>query len=140
MVAKVLMIAGSDSGGGAGFQSDRMTFSALGVYGAFVVTAVTAQNTKSVTAIHPIPDDIVVAQIKAVPDDARIDALKLSLVGCATLLMPILPEAAERVGEGSIQSQAQALLQLGLGAVLMKGGHAARRSTPKPYPAGRGPH
>ncbi|WP_044036633.1 bifunctional hydroxymethylpyrimidine kinase/phosphomethylpyrimidine kinase [Octadecabacter arcticus] len=172
MAAKALTIAGSDSGGGAGIQADLKAFSAMGVYGASVVTAVTAQNTKAVTAIHPIPDDIVAAQIKAVLDDIQIDVVKIGMLGTpsliaavadalagyagpvvldpvmvaksgdtlladsaidalksiffarATLLTPNLPEALKLVGEGSTQAQAKALLDLGVGAVLMKGGHA----------------
>ncbi|MDV7202399.1 bifunctional hydroxymethylpyrimidine kinase/phosphomethylpyrimidine kinase [Roseovarius sp. 10] len=172
MVAKALTIAGSDSGGGAGIQADLKAFSAMGVYGACVLTAVTAQNTQAVTAIHPVPDDVVAAQIKAVLEDIAIDAIKIGMLGTpsliaavadalagyegpivldpvmvaksgdtlladsaidaltsllfgrATLLTPNLPEAAKLVGEGSMQSQANALLELGVGAVLMKGGHA----------------
>jgi hydroxymethylpyrimidine/phosphomethylpyrimidine kinase len=98
MVAKVLTIAGSDSGGGAGIQSDLKTFSALGVYGATVVTAVTAQNTKSVAAIHPIPDDIVVAQIKAVLDDIRIDAIKIGMLGTSSLIAAVADALAGYAG------------------------------------------
>ena len=63
---RALTIAGSDSGGGAGIQADLKTFAAFGVYGASVVTAITAQNTLGVTAIHGVPVEIVVAQIDAV--------------------------------------------------------------------------
>lgn len=75
-----LTIAGSDSGGGAGLQADLKTFSANGVYGASVVTAVTAQNTLAVTALHEIPADIVTAQIKAVLDDLDVDAIKIGML------------------------------------------------------------
>ncbi|WP_299546124.1 bifunctional hydroxymethylpyrimidine kinase/phosphomethylpyrimidine kinase [uncultured Tateyamaria sp.] len=172
MVAKALTIAGSDSGGGAGIQADLKAFSAMGVYGASVVTAVTAQNTQAVTAIHAIPDDVVAAQIEAVLSDIEIKAIKIGMLGTpsliktvsdalkgydgpvvldpvlvaksgdtlladsaidvlkselferATLLTPNLPEAAKLVGSGKPQDQARALLDLGVGAVLMKGGHA----------------
>ena len=67
--AIALTIAGSDSGGGAGIQADLKAFSALGVYGASVITAITAQNTRAVTAVHDIPVDIVSAQIDAVLND-----------------------------------------------------------------------
>ena len=66
MTAIAVTIAGSDSGGGAGIQADLKTFSALGVYGASVITALTAQNTKGVTAIHDVPPDFIAAQIDAV--------------------------------------------------------------------------
>ena len=75
-----LTIAGSDSGGGAGLQADLKTFSANGVYGASVVTAVTAQNTLAVTAVHEIPADIVTAQIKAVLDDLDVNAIKIGML------------------------------------------------------------
>jgi len=84
MVAKALTIAGSDSGGGAGIQADLKAFSAMGVYGASVVTAVTAQNTQAVTAIHPVPDDVVAAQIRAVLDDIEIDAIGMTARLCWT--------------------------------------------------------
>src|SRR6266581_103463 len=70
-------IAGSDSGGGAGIQADLKTFSALGVYGASVITALTAQNTKGVTAIHDVPADFVRAQIDAVFSDLDVRAVKI---------------------------------------------------------------
>jgi hydroxymethylpyrimidine/phosphomethylpyrimidine kinase len=66
MTAIAVTIAGSDSGGGAGIQADLKTFSALGVYGASVITALTAQNTKGVTGIHDVPPDFIAAQIDAV--------------------------------------------------------------------------
>lgn len=80
MTAIALTIAGSDSGGGAGIQADLKAFSALGVYGASVITAVTAQNTQAVTAVHEVPTDVVGAQIAAVLDDLAVDAIKLGML------------------------------------------------------------
>ncbi len=77
---RVLTIAGSDSGGGAGIQADLKTFSALKCYGMSVVTALTAQNTLAVTAIHEVPADFVGAQIKAVLDDIGVDAVKIGML------------------------------------------------------------
>lgn len=73
-------IAGSDSGGGAGIQADLKTFSALGVYGASVITALTAQNTKGVTAIHDVPADFITAQIEAVFSDLHPGAVKIGML------------------------------------------------------------
>lgn len=81
MTRCVLTIAGSDSGGGAGLQADLKTVSALGVYGASVVTAVTAQNTRCVTAIHPVPPAVIRAQIDAVLDDIAVHAIKIGMIG-----------------------------------------------------------
>lgn len=78
--ATALTIAGSDSGGGAGVQADLKTFSALGVYGASVITALTAQNTRDVRGIHAPPADFVAAQLDAVFDDIRIDAIKIGML------------------------------------------------------------
>ena len=75
-----LSIAGSDSSGGAGIQADLKTFSALGVYGATVVTAVTAQNTLGVSAIHNIPPEIVAAQLDAIFEDIVIRAVKIGML------------------------------------------------------------
>ncbi len=80
MIATALTIAGSDSGGGAGIQADLKTFSALGVYGASVITALTAQNPREVSAIHDAPPDFIAAQIDAVFDDIRIDAVKIGML------------------------------------------------------------
>ena len=68
-----LTIAGSDSSGGAGIQADLKTFAALGVYGASVITALTAQNTTGVSGIHPVPADFVTAQIDAVFGDLDVE-------------------------------------------------------------------
>src|SRR5271165_4662739 len=76
-----LTIAGSDSGAGAGVQADLKTFAALGVYGASVVTALTAQNTKGVRAIHYPPPEIVAAQIEAVREDFAVAAIKIGMLG-----------------------------------------------------------
>jgi len=75
-----LTIAGSDSSGGAGIQADLKTFAALGVYGASAITALTAQNTKGVTGIHPVPPEFLRAQIDAVFSDLEIGAVKIGMV------------------------------------------------------------
>jgi hydroxymethylpyrimidine/phosphomethylpyrimidine kinase len=82
-------IAGSDSGGGAGIQADLKTFSALGVYGASVIAAVTAQNTKGVTAIHEVPPAVVVAQMDAVFSDLDVGAVKIGMLGTAAAIMAV---------------------------------------------------
>src|SRR5688572_987362 len=73
-------IAGSDSGGGAGIQADLKTFSALGVYGASVITALTAQNTKGVTGIHDVPPEFIAAQMDAVFSDLDVCAVKIGML------------------------------------------------------------
>ena len=81
-----LTIAGSDSGAGAGIQADIKTFAALGVYGASVVTALTAQNTRGVRAIHYPPLEIVAAQIDAVLEDFDVAAIKIGMLGMAAIV------------------------------------------------------
>src|SRR5580704_12310362 len=76
-----LTIAGSDSGAGAGVQADLKTFSALGVYGTTVITALTAQNTKGVFGIHEVPTDFITAQIVAVFSDFDVAAVKIGMLG-----------------------------------------------------------
>jgi hydroxymethylpyrimidine/phosphomethylpyrimidine kinase len=78
---RVLAIAGSDSGGGAGIQADLKAFAAAGVHGMTAITAITAQNTVGVTAVHAIPPDVIVAQVKAVADDIGVDAVKIGMLG-----------------------------------------------------------
>jgi hydroxymethylpyrimidine/phosphomethylpyrimidine kinase len=80
-----LTIAGSDSGGGAGIQADLKTFAAFGVYAASVVTALTAQNTRGVRAIHNPPPGIVGAQIEAVLEDFAVTAIKIGMLGSAEI-------------------------------------------------------
>jgi len=80
MTAIALTIAGSDSGGGAGIQADLKTFSARGVYGASVITALTAQNTRGVQGIHDIPPEFVSAQIDSVLSDLKVDAVKVGML------------------------------------------------------------
>jgi hydroxymethylpyrimidine/phosphomethylpyrimidine kinase len=80
MTPIAVTIAGSDSGGGAGIQADLKTFSALGVYGASVITALTAQNTKGVTQIHDVPAGFITAQIDAVFSDLDVRAVKIGML------------------------------------------------------------
>ena len=179
MIPIALTIAGSDSGGGAGIQADLKTFSALGVYGASVIAALTAQNTKGVTGIHDVPAAFVAAQIDAVFSDLdvratkigmlsqpavieavaaglvrhradmvvldpvmvatsgdrllapeAVESLKTKLVPHALVITPNLPEAAAMLDEpiaedeAAMRGQAERLMRLGPGAVLIKGGHA----------------
>ncbi|HEX8969361.1 MAG TPA: bifunctional hydroxymethylpyrimidine kinase/phosphomethylpyrimidine kinase, partial [Chloroflexota bacterium] len=85
-VRVALTIAGSDSGGGAGIQADLKTFQAFGVYGASAITAITAQNTLAVTAVHDVPTDVVAAQIDAVAEDIGVDALKTGMLSTAAII------------------------------------------------------
>jgi hydroxymethylpyrimidine/phosphomethylpyrimidine kinase len=85
-----LTIAGSDSSGGAGIQADLKSFAACGVYGASVITALTAQNTKGVTAIHPVPADFVTAQIDAVFGDLDVKAVKIGMVADRAVIEAIV--------------------------------------------------
>jgi hydroxymethylpyrimidine/phosphomethylpyrimidine kinase len=97
MTAIAVTIAGSDSGGGAGIQADLKTFSALGVYGASVITALTAQNTQSVTAIQDLPAEFVSAQIDAVFSDLAVNAVKIGMLS--------RPAVIEAVAQGLIRWQ-----------------------------------
>lgn len=179
MTSIALTIAGSDSGGGAGIQADLKTFSALGVYGASVLTAITAQNTKGVTAVEDISAGMITAQMKAVFSDLDINAVKIGMVSrietietiathlanqpmpivldpvmvatsgdrllqedaietlrlrllpLALLATPNLPEAAllsaspVATDRQEMIRQAEAILQTGVRAVLIKGGHGS---------------
>ncbi len=91
MTARILIIAGSDSGGGAGIQADIKTVTMLGGHAMTAITAITAQNTLGVTDVHPIPADTVMAQIDAVASDIGVDAVKIGMIGAA--------ETAHRVAD-----------------------------------------
>jgi hydroxymethylpyrimidine/phosphomethylpyrimidine kinase len=92
MITIAVTIAGSDSGGGAGIQADLKTFSALGVYGASVIAALTAQNTLGVSAIHDVPPEFISAQIDAVFSDFQVRATKIGMLS--------RPAAIEAVADG----------------------------------------
>jgi len=82
-IARVLVIAGSDSGGGAGIQADIKAITMLGAHAMTAVTAITAQNTTGVTAVHPVPAETVLSQIDAVVGDIGVDAVKIGMIGSA---------------------------------------------------------
>jgi hydroxymethylpyrimidine/phosphomethylpyrimidine kinase len=96
-----LTIAGSDSGAGAGVQADLRTFAALGVYGASVVTVLTAQNTKGVRAIHYPPPEIVAAQIEAVLEDFAVAAIKIGMLGSAELAGAVAQRLVQGAPDGA---------------------------------------
>jgi hydroxymethylpyrimidine/phosphomethylpyrimidine kinase len=95
-----LTIAGSDSGGGAGIQADLKTFAALGVYGASVIAAITAQNTRGVEAIHYPPPGIVAAQIKAVLEDFAVAAIKIGMLGSAEIAGVVAESVSSPIRRG----------------------------------------
>jgi hydroxymethylpyrimidine/phosphomethylpyrimidine kinase len=82
-VPTVLSIAGSDSGGGAGIQADLKAFARAGVHGMTAITALTAQSTVGVTAVHPVPGEFIVEQVRAVAEDIGVDAVKIGMLGTA---------------------------------------------------------
>jgi len=98
MASIALTIAGSDSGGGAGIQADLKAMSALGVYGASVITAVTAQNTQAVTAVHGIPLNVVTAQIDAVLSDLNVDAIKIGMLATPEIITTVADALATYQG------------------------------------------
>ena len=86
---RVLSIAGSDSGGGAGIQADLKTFSALGCYGMTAITALTAQNTLGVRAIHGVPPQMLRDQIDAVVEDLGVDAVKIGMLHAPEIVQTV---------------------------------------------------
>ncbi len=121
---RVLSIAGSDSGGGAGIQADLKTLAALGCYGMTAITALTAQNTLGVRAIHSVPPEMLRDQIDAVVEDIGVDAVKIGMLHCAEIVRTVAAaidrHALQRVvldpvmistsGARLIDHQAQAVL------------------------------
>jgi hydroxymethylpyrimidine/phosphomethylpyrimidine kinase len=85
-IPRVLSIAGSDSGGGAGIQADLKAFADCGVHGMTALTAVTAQNTVGVTGVYPLPAEAIVEQVRAVADDIGVDAVKIGMLGTAEMI------------------------------------------------------
>src|SRR3954468_10965507 len=86
---RVLSIAGSDSGGGAGIQADLKAFARCGVHGMTAITAITAQNTVAVTGIWPLPREAIVEQVRAVADDIGVDAVKIGMLGSAETIAAV---------------------------------------------------
>ncbi|HEX8413937.1 MAG TPA: bifunctional hydroxymethylpyrimidine kinase/phosphomethylpyrimidine kinase [Sphingomicrobium sp.] len=96
VLPRILVIAGSDSGGGAGIQADIKTITMLGGHAMTAITAVTAQNTLGVTHVHPVPAEIVLAQIDAVVSDIGVDAVKIGMIGGA-FTASVVAERLERL-------------------------------------------
>ena len=89
-IPRVLSIAGSDSGGGAGIQADLKAFARCGVHGMTAITAITAQNTVGVTDVHAIPPETIIAQVRAVAEDIGVDAVKIGMLGTPETIEAVL--------------------------------------------------
>jgi hydroxymethylpyrimidine/phosphomethylpyrimidine kinase len=98
-IPRVLSIAGSDSGGGAGIQADLKAFAAAGAHGMTAITAITVQNTTEVRAVHPVPPDIIRAQVAAVAEDIGIDAIKIGMLGDVATIEAVA-KALDRHAQG----------------------------------------
>ncbi len=98
MTPRILIIAGSDSGGGAGIQADIKTVTMLGGHAMTAITAITAQNTLGVAAVHPIPTEMVIAQIDAVVRDLGVDAVKIGMIGSARTALAVAEKLVELPG------------------------------------------
>jgi hydroxymethylpyrimidine/phosphomethylpyrimidine kinase len=118
---RVLVIAGSDSGGGAGIQADIKTITALGGYAATAITAVTVQNTLGVTGVHPIPLDVIAAQARAVLDDIGADAIKTGMLGDAAVVETVAAaiDHANRNGAATIPAVVDPVMIAKGGAALL---------------------
>ncbi|MGH3545075.1 MAG: bifunctional hydroxymethylpyrimidine kinase/phosphomethylpyrimidine kinase, partial [Mycobacteriales bacterium] len=101
MITNVLSIGGTDPSGGAGIQADLKTFSALGGYGAAVVSALVAQTTTGVAGIHEVPAGFVTAQLSTLLGDVRVDAVKIGMLGCAAVIEAVAA-ALERYDVGYV--------------------------------------
>ncbi|HSL83727.1 MAG TPA: bifunctional hydroxymethylpyrimidine kinase/phosphomethylpyrimidine kinase, partial [Thermoanaerobaculia bacterium] len=119
---RLLTIAGSDSGGGAGIQADLKTFAAHGAYGMSAVTAVTAQNTRAVTAVHELPPEVVAAQIDAVFDDLGVDGVKIGMLASAPVVRAVagvLARRASRLRDGRLPVVLDPVMVAKSGAALL---------------------
>jgi hydroxymethylpyrimidine/phosphomethylpyrimidine kinase len=100
-IPRVLSIAGSDSGGGAGVQADLKAFAACGVHGMTAITAITAQNTVGVSAVHQVPPALIVEQVRQVADDIGVDAVKIGMLGDVATIDAVV-EALGYVGDAPV--------------------------------------
>ncbi len=116
-IPRVLSIAGSDSGGGAGIQADLKAFASCGVHGMTAITAVTAQNTMDVTDVHQIPTETILAQVKAVAEDIGVDAVKVGMLANREVIdavdeaLEMIPNAAVVVDPVMIAESGARLLE-----------------------------
>jgi len=99
-IPRVLSIAGSDSGGGAGIQADLKAFAACGVHGMTAITAITAQNTVAVTGVHAVPAEMILAQVRAVAQDIGIDAVKIGMLGTVASIEAVV-QALDELPDGT---------------------------------------
>src|SRR5256885_13245395 len=95
---RLLTIAGSDSGGGAGIQADLKAFARAGAHGMSAITAITVQNTVEVRAVYPLPPEAIIGQVRAVAEDIGVDAVKIGMLGSAATIEAVL-EALDSVGD-----------------------------------------
>jgi hydroxymethylpyrimidine/phosphomethylpyrimidine kinase len=98
---RLLSIAGSDSGGGAGIQADLKAFARCGAHGMTAITAITAQNTVEVRAVHPVSPEAILGQVRAVADDIGVDAVKVGMLGSEETIAAVA-EALDLVGDAPI--------------------------------------
>src|SRR3954467_13353665 len=98
---RVLSIAGSDSGGGAGTQADLKAFARCGVHGMTALTAITAQNTVAVTGVWPLPRQAIIEQVRAVAEDIGVDAVKIGMLGTAGTIAAVV-EALDLVPDAPV--------------------------------------
>jgi hydroxymethylpyrimidine/phosphomethylpyrimidine kinase len=98
-IPRVLSIAGSDSGGGAGIQADLKAFAACSVHGMTAITAITAQNTVGVIDVHPIPPTTIISQVRAVSSDIGVDAVKIGMLGTASTIEAVA-QALDELPDG----------------------------------------
>jgi hydroxymethylpyrimidine/phosphomethylpyrimidine kinase len=98
---RLLSIAGSDSGGGAGIQADLKAFARCGAHGMTAITAITAQNTVAVTGVWPLPPEAIVEQVRAVADDIGVDAVKIGMLGTAETIEAV-SRALDLVGHAPV--------------------------------------
>ncbi|WP_375288560.1 hydroxymethylpyrimidine/phosphomethylpyrimidine kinase [Sphingomonas sp.] len=110
MTPRILIVAGSDSGGGAGIQADVKTVTMLGGHAMTAITAITAQNTLGVQGVHPVPAEMVVAQMRSCIDDIGVDAVKIGMIGSAETAQAVAEvlEALNPLPSGERESRAAA--------------------------------